>query len=301
MKICVVFGGNGGEKDVSFSSSRAILRAIEKLGYDFCELNFDGNFLEKIVKIKPNVVFNAMHGTFGEDGCLPLLLDFLKIPYTHSGRKASIIAMNKQLTKQIAKNIGVPILKSEIYSSEQILKGEFINFGTSFVKPLEEGSTLGCFKLEGGSLNEEQKQIVASIGGFFIVEEFFDGFDATIGIMGEKAIGGVEIRPLEGFYNYTAKYTKGKTEYFCPPRISKNLLEKMQELTLKLHKTIGAKGVSRADFLIKGEEFRFLEINTHPGFTETSLVPKMALQQGISFEKIVDFLIKDASFQHYEK
>jgi D-alanine-D-alanine ligase len=190
-----------------------------------------------------------------------------------------------------------------MYSKEQILSGEFLAFPVSFLKPCSEGSTVGCVKFEAGrSFTDEEKAEIAKIkDDFFLIEEFFAGFDVTIGVLGEETIGGVEIRPKEGYYNYYAKYTSGKTDYFSPPRISNELLVKLEDATLKIHKAIGAKGVSRADFLIKGEDFRFLEINTHPGFTDLSLVPQMAKSQGMTFEEVVDFLVKDASFEDYKK
>jgi D-alanine-D-alanine ligase len=211
--------------------------------------------------------------------------------------------MNKEFTKQVAKSLKVPVLNSRIYSKEQILQGDFTAFPVSFLKPCSEGSTICCVKFEAGKgLSDDDKMEIAKIGeDFFLIEEFFAGFDVTIGVLAEKTIGGVEIRPKSGYYDYLAKYTKGQTDYFLPPRISDDLLAKMEDATLKIHNAIGAKSVSRADFLVKGDEFRFLEINTHPGFTETSLVPKMAKARGISFEEVVDFLIKDASFKNYNK
>ena len=299
--VCLVFGGNGSETEVSFNSSRAFLKALQELECRVTELNFDENFITNIQKIKPDVVFNGMHGTWGEDGTIQTLLNFLHIPYTHAGRLASIICINKELTKQIAKSLNIPTIQSYFCTKQQLLSRDFPSFPTSFIKPVEEGSAIGSVKFEQArGLSSSDLEIIKNVSGqFFLVEEYYDGKEVTIGVLGEKVIGGIEIMPKVGYYDYTAKYTKGKTEYRLSPDIPPELMKKLEDATLKIHKTIGIKSVSRADFLVKGDDFRFLEINTHPGFTETSLVPKMALNQGISFKDVVKFLLEEASFEKY--
>ena len=300
--VCVVFGGNGKEREVSISSASSIVSTLKHLNYKVSELDFNENFINDITKINPDVVFNAMHGTWGEDGTLPTILNFLKIPYTHSGRKASIIAMNKEFIKQIAKSLNIKINPSYIYTKEQILTNNFKKFEKTFIKPCSEGSTVGCVRLFEKELSSEQKNIISSVeDNFFLVEEFFEGVEVSIAVFKNKAIGGVEIAPKNGYYDYFSKYTKGQTEYFIPPRISSTMLQELQEVALKIHNTIEAKDVSRSDFLIKNEEYRFLEINTHPGFTATSLVPKIATYNKISFAEILKSLIEKANFEPYNK
>lgn len=301
--VCLVYGGGGTEREVSILSSKAILKALLALGFKVTELDFDGDFIPNITKIKPDVVFNGMHGTYGEDGVLPTILDFLKIPYTHSGRDASIVGMNKSFAKEIAKTLGIPVLDSKIYTKNQILSGEFEVFSTSFLKPLSEGSTLGCIKFtKKDGLTEEDLSIIGSIdGNFFLIEEFCPGREVTIAILGEKVIGGVEIVPKSGRYDYASKYTKGATDYFVPPRVPDSMFAKLSDAASEMHNTIGALSVSRSDFLIKDDAYYFLEINTHPGFVETSLAPKVCAFVGISFEETVRFLVEDASFKPYGK
>lgn len=299
--ICLVFGGSGIEREVSITSASYINNALLELGYKVTKLDFDENFIENITKIKPDLVFNAMHGMYGEDGTLPTLLNFLKIPYTHSGRQASIIGINKEITKQMAKSGGFSIISSNIYTKKQILEGTFKSFKKSFLKPCFEGSTLGCFAFnEETGLSQKDLQTLKSIPtDLFLIEEFYEGIEVTIAVLQEKAIGGIEIIPISGMYNYEAKYTKGKTEYFTPPRIDRDVLQQLMHVAESMHKMISAKTVSRSDFLVNGKDYRFLEINTHPGFTETSLVPKAASAIGITFKDLVDLLIKDASYEAY--
>ena len=198
--ICLVFGGNGSEKDVSFSSSRSILKALTTLEFQVSELNFDENFISNISKIKPDVIFNAMHGGAGEDGTLPTILNFLKIPYTHSGRLASAVCMNKELTKQIAASLGVPVIKSFFCTKAQLLSGDFESFTKSFIKPCSEGSTVGCVIFEPaiGFSEKDIKTITNVEDNFFLVEEFYEGIEISIGVLGENAIGGVQIMPKSG-------------------------------------------------------------------------------------------------------
>lgn len=299
-KVCLLYGGGTTEAEVSFSSSRSFLGALKKLNYNVCELEFSINFIQDILALKPDVVLNSMHGKYGEDGTVPAILNFLQIPYTHSGRQASIIGMNKITTKEIAKSIGIPTISSFISTKTNILKGEFERFEKSFIKPISEGSTIGCIRLFSTSLTNEEKQIISSSQDeFFIVEEFFEGVEISAGVLGGRSIGSVEIVPKSGYYNYQSKYTKGETEYFLPPRINPEIAKQIENAAFKIHNTVGASEVSRSDFLVRGNDFRFLEINTHPGFTTTSLIPKMALSNGISFEEVVQFLIENAKFESY--
>ena len=301
--VCLVFGGNGSEAEVSRTSAKGILQALKELGFRVTELEFCENFISNIQKIKPDVVYNSMHGRHGEDGVLPTILNFLRIPYTHSGKNASILGMNKEFCKQIAKSLHIPVLKSHIVLKEQLLDGSFMEFAfeKSFIKPCSEGSTVGCVKFEKSKgLSLEDKKIIENVkDNFFLIEELFIGTELTIGVLGGEAIGGVEIAPKSGYYDYSSKYTKGMTEYFSPPRISPKLFTALKESAVKMHKAIGAAAVSRSDFLAQGEDFKFLEINTHPGFTPLSLVPQMALAQGISFNELVKFLVENAKFEAY--
>lgn len=299
-KICLLYGGDTTESEVSFHSSRSFLSVLKALGFDVYELEFSEKFISEVQAINPDIVLNSMHGKYGEDGVVPTILNFLHIPYTHSGRKASILGMDKITTKEIAKNLGIPTIPYHIATKKQLLEGDFKRFPKSFIKPFAEGSTIGCVKLFSESMKSEDKEIIKKVeDDIFIIEEFFQGVEISAGVLNGKSIGSVEIAPKSGYYDYTSKYTKGATDYFLPPRISDSVRKKIEEAALAVHNTIGAKTVSRSDFLVNGEDFRFLEINTHPGCTTTSLIPKMALSKGIAFEKIVKILLEDASFEPY--
>ena len=299
-KICLLYGGGTTEGEVSVQSSRSFLEALKKLSFTVHELEFSPNFISDIQTIKPDIVFNAMHGKYGEDGVVPTILNFLQVPYTHSGRKASVLGMDKIVVKEIAKNLDIPIVPHYIATKKQILNGDFARFPKSFIKPFAEGSTIGCIKLFEERLTNEDKETIKKVeDDIFIIEEFFDGVEISSGILNGKSIGSVEISPKSGYYDYNSKYTKGATEYFLPPRIPELIANKIESAALVIHNAIGAKSVSRSDFLVNGEDFRFLEINTHPGCTTTSLIPKMALSKGIAFVDIVKILIEDASFESY--
>lgn len=299
--IALLFGGNGSESAVSSSSAKTILASLKILGFKVTELPFDGDFIPNIQKIKPDIVFNAMHGKYGEDGVVPTILDFLQIPYTHSGRKASVIGINKEFTRQIAKSLGIPVIEGRLYTKEQLIKGEFEAFDESFLKPCNEGSAIGCLRFsKKNGLRDDHIKIIESIeDNFFLIEEFYQGKEITISVLEDKAIGGIEIIPKSGFYDYTSKYTKGMAEYIVEPVIEQSLFQNLKIAAEKIHKAIGASNFSRSDFLVKNSEYRFLEINTHPGVTETSLIPKAARAIGMSFEDLILYLINNAKFEKY--
>lgn len=302
-KILLVYGGSGNEAEISIKTKNGIRKALDELGFaNVEEYNFDADAIAILQNKKPDIVFNAMHGKWGEDGCLPMLCDFLKIPYTHSGYTTSNIAINKELTKEIAKSIGIKICSSQVIAKSAVLNGNYDTSVKSFIKPYSQGSSRCAFIIkQNEKLSAEQlRQIEDNDEQFYIMEEFFDGVAIDVAVFRNKVLGAVEVVPKNEFYDFEAKYTKGMSDYFVPPRINSFVLQEILNATERLHNTIDAKYISRSDFIVSGDDYRFLEINTHPGMTETSLVPKIASYFDISYSQIVKELLNNASYTEYK-
>ena len=300
--IAVLMGGWNSEREVSLRSGEAVYKALLELGYKATKIDFDRNIVSKLNEVKPDIVFNALHGRYGEDGRVQGLLDILNIPYTHSGIVASAISMDKVLTGIICSAVGIKtpafalIKKGDDENNKKILLEEI---GKPFViKPINEGSSVGVqvilenmpFDLAGFNWQ---------YGDEMIVEKYIAGQEVQVAIMDNKALGVIEVRPKKLFYDYECKYTAGMTDYIMPAEIPADKYQEVLDLALKAHKVIGCSGVSRIDFILNNKnngdgQFYFLEVNTHPGFTATSLVPKIAKYQGISFNDIVEYLVSSA-------
>jgi D-alanine-D-alanine ligase len=299
--IAVLLGGWNSEREVSLRSGEAVYEALIKLGYKATKIDFSRKIFEQLQEVKPDIVFNALHGQFGEDGRIQSVCDILEIPYTHSGVLASALCMDKVLTKKVCSTVGI---KSPIY--EILKKGDDLKnleklamIGSSFViKPINEGSSVGV-EVILPDISFDFGKYEWKYGGEIIVEKYLAGQEIQVAVMGGKALGAIEIRPHGLFYNYECKYTAGMTDYIMPAEISKEKYAEVLELAAKCHEVVGCVGVSRIDFILNNKNggdnnFYLLEVNTHPGFTATSLVPKIAKHVGISFEEIVEFLIKEA-------
>ncbi len=300
--IAVLMGGFNSEREVSLSSGEAVYNALIKLGYNATKIDFDRDIVTSLQKIKPDVVFNALHGHYGEDGRIQGLLDILNISYTHSGVLASAICMDKVLTRKICASYG---LRSPDY--DILVKGDHENnkkiiakIEKPFViKPISQGSSVGVeVILENFKFNIAQYNW--QYGDQIIIEKYIAGQELHVGIIDNKALGIVEVRPKKLFYDYECKYTAGMTDYIVPAEISQEKYQEAMELALRCHQNIGLKGISRVDFILNNKnggdnQIYLLEINTHPGFTPNSLVPKIAKYRGISFEEIIEYLVKSAS------
>ena len=305
-KIVVLMGGWNSEREVSLSSGEAVYNALIKLGYDAIKVDFDRDVVTKLQKIKPDVVFNALHGRFGEDGRIQGLLDILNIAYTHSGLLPSAICMDKILTRRICNsyNLRSPEYDILIKGNHEDNKKIITKIGKPFViKPVSEGSSIGVeiilenFKFNIGDYSWQY-------GDKMIIEKYIAGQELHVGIMDNKALGIVEVRPKKLFYDYECKYTSGMTDYIVPAEISKEKYQEAMDLALKCHKNLGLRGISRVDFILNNKDsgqtnfdnqIYLLEINTHPGFTPNSLVPKIAKYLGIEFEDIIEYLVKSAN------
>ncbi len=296
-------GGWNSEREVSLRSGQAAYEALVKLGYaKVSKIDFSREIYQQIQELKPDVIFNALHGQYGEDGRLQGLLDILNIRYTHSGITASAICMDKILTRKVCSSVGVLSPQYEILKKGEDAqnKEKIFNIGKPFViKPVNEGSSVGVEVILQNSQFDISKY-EWKYGDEMILEKYLAGQEIQVAVMNNKALGAIEIRPKGLFYDYTCKYTAGMTDYIMPAEISEEKYAEVLELAQKCHQVVGCKGVSRVDFILNNKDdgdnnFYLLEVNTHPGFTQTSLVPKIAKYVGISFEEIVEYLVNSAS------
>jgi D-alanine-D-alanine ligase len=292
--IAVVMGGMSAEREVSLSSAKGIIEHLQKLNYRVTPVDMGQDIADVLLELNPDVVFNALHGTYGEDGCLQGILDVLDIPYTHSGVLASAIGMDKLKSRALFTSNGIKcpehilINKSDNYTSDPIPRPYVI-------KPVHEGSSIGVhviFKED----NFDIRDYDFTYGETAIIEKYIKGKEIQVAVIGDRAIGAIEIIPKGRFYDYTAKYTDGMAEHIMPAPLSESAQKKALELAEKAHKLLGCRGVSRADFLYDEaqNEFFLLEMNTHPGMTPLSLVPEICAYYGISFADILEILIKEA-------
>lgn len=295
-KVLVLCGGFSAEREVSLVTGKSVAEALIKRGYNVVEYDLtDGfKFVECLQKEKPDVVFNALHGNFGEDGEIQGMLDILQIPYTHSGLKASALGMDKDLTKKIAKKHGVRVPKGEKMTYRQFKeRGTVLSF-PFVVKPVSDGSSVGVFiirnkeDLKQVSYNNDDRQL--------LIEEFIEGKELTCMVLGSKAYVVTELCPTVEFYNYKAKYTEGMTRHILPAEIPEEIAETCKHYAEVMHDVLGCRGVSRCDFRYNPQQgVVLLEINTNPGMTSLSLVPEQAKYAGISYEKLCSYLVESAS------
>ena len=272
---------------------------MKKHGYKI-KISEPDNSLEKNIReFKPAVIFNALHGQFGEDGYIQSILEQFKIPYTHSGVIASSIAMDKEISKKIFQKNKILTPKHIKYSFDK-KKLELMNkihkelkFPV-VVKPINEGSSVNVFICTKKNINQTLNKIRSYKE--VMIEEFIGGREIQVAIMGNKKLGAIELKPKRKFYDYQAKYnTNAKTQHIIPVELDKNKLNEVLNIALKAHKKIGCRGVTRSDFKFYKNKFYLLEINTQPGMTKLSLVPEIAAYQGISFYKLINWILKDAS------
>ena len=298
-KILILAGGISKERLISLDTGLQVAKELKKNGYKVKISEPDGSLSKNINQFKPNVIFNALHGQFGEDGYIQTILEGFKIPYTHSGVIASSLAMDKAISKKIFTQNKINTPKYIKYSYEEnnfdLIKNieKKLKFPV-VVKPINEGSSVNVFICT--------KKNISKILSFMkiykeiMIEEFIGGREIQVAIMGNKKLGAIELKPKRKFYDYKAKYsTNAKTEHIIPVELPKNKLNEVMDLSFKAHKIIGCKGVTRSDFKFYKNKFYLLEINTQPGMTRLSLVPEIAKYKGISFIKLIEWILKDAT------
>ena len=298
-KILILAGGISKERLISLDTGLQVAKELKKNGYNVKISEPDSNLTKNINKFKPNVIFNALHGQFGEDGYIQTILEGFKIPYTHSGVVASSLAMNKDVSKKIfIKNkINTPKYIKYSYDKNNFDLIKIIEKKLKFpvvVKPINEGSSVNVFICTKKNILRIIKSM--KIYKQIIIEEFIGGREIQVAIMGNKKLGAIELKPKRKFYDYQAKYnTNAKTEHIIPVSLPNNKLNEVMNLSLKAHKVIGCEGVTRSDFKFYNNKFYLLEINTQPGMTRLSLVPEIARYKGITFIKLIEWILKDAS------
>ena len=294
-------GGISDEREISFLSGKACSKALIKKGYKVKEVDAKGNFVQKIKRINPKAVFNALHGRYGEDGFVQAILESIRIPYTHSGVISSSLAMDKVISRAIFKKnkIRVPkyflLEKNRKENINQKIKTKKIKFPI-VIKPVNEGSSLGVYICKNKTQFNKNLKEMKKTYDKILVEEYIPGREIQVAVMGKRALGAIELIPKREFYDYTAKYSsKAKTKHVMPAQISKTKYKEVLFLARKAHKSLGCRGITRSDFRFYKNRFYLLETNTQPGMTKLSLVPEIAKYCGISFEDLVVWIIKDAS------
>jgi D-alanine-D-alanine ligase len=302
-KIMVIYGGISAEREISIISSKEIIKSLRSLNYEVIDIDADPSLLKEINYHKPNVIFNALHGTWGEDGEVQKILEASKVPYTHSGIESSQLAMDKFKSGKIFKRHNFSHPRSLLCSLKDLIGSNPMNY-PYVIKPNNNGSSVGVVMIN--SELEKNDYIKKSISGRtcseesdkLLIQEFIDGPEIQVAIYGNGKSDSIEIVPKNKFYDYESKYfDNGATQHIIPPRLDNKKIDEVNELGLKAHKILKCRGSSRSDFILDKEtgNFVILEINTQPGMTPTSLVPEIAKYHGISFDSLIDWIIKDAS------
>jgi D-alanine-D-alanine ligase len=299
--VAVLMGGWSNERPVSLMSGNGVADALERVGYQVSRVDMDRNVAQTLAALKPNVVFNALHGVPGEDGSVQGMLDLMGIPYTHSNMVTSVIAIDKELTKQRLVPHGIPMPKGTMVRSESLYAGDPLP-RPYVLKPVNEGSSVGvAIVTDSGNYGNPIARDAKGPWQEFdelLAEPFIKGRELTVAVLGDKALCVTELKPVNGFYDFDAKYTEGLTEHVCPAQIPADIEKFMLDTALKAHQLLGCKGASRTDFRWDDElglaGVFVLETNTQPGMTPLSLVPEQAKQMGISYEQLVDLIVKEA-------
>ncbi len=299
--VAVLMGGWSAEREVSLRSGRACAEALTRLGYRITRIDVGRDIAAVLATVKPDVALNVLHGRPGEDGTLQGILEILAIPYSHSGVMASAVAMQKDAAKDLFRAAGVPVPEGIVASRFEVAKSHLLP-PPYVIKPIAEGSSVGVFIVAADHAHPPQELTRPDwrYGERVMVEKFIAGKELTCAIMGEDALGVIEIVPAVRFYDYEAKYAPGGSKHLLPAPISPFVYQQVRRLALAAHRALGCRGVSRADFRyddrVEGTGgLVCLEVNTQPGMTETSLVPELAAHAGITFDELVRWMIEDAS------
>ena len=297
--VAILMGGWSVEREVSLVSGTAVANALKASGYRVSTIDVGRDVAQVLAETAPDVAFNALHGRFGEDGCMQGLLEILGIPYTHSGVLASAVAMNKPAAKKLFAEAGLTCPEGKVCQYHEVMAGNV--FAPPYViKPLNEGSSIGVHIVLDGDNQHRLEDENWPFGGEVLVEKYIPGREIQVAVMGECALGAIEIKPRGRFYDYETKYTEGKAEHFMPAPIHPDCYAEALDIALRAHQALGCRGVSRADLRYDDEAgepgaLYLLEINTQPGMTPLSLVPEIAAESGIKFPDLVAWMVENAS------
>lgn len=302
LNIVVLMGGWSSERPVSLMSGEGVVNALRERGFtNVTPVDMDRNVAQVLAAIRPDIVFNALHGTPGEDGTVQGLLDLMQIPYTHSGTTTSAVAIDKELTKAVLVPHGVRMPRGKVVESRTLYEGD--PMARPFVlKPVNEGSSVGvAIVTDEGNYGHPISAKAEGPWQHFdrlLAEPFIRGRELTVAVLGDQALCVTELKPKAGFYDFDAKYTDGLTEHVCPADVPANIAQEMMDMALAAHRLLGCKGASRSDFRwddTQGEAGVYLlEVNTQPGMTPLSLVPEQARQKGISYGDLVERIMAEA-------
>ena len=299
-KVAVLLGGRSAEREVSLVSGHACAQALREEGFETIEIDARESVSEQLARAAPDAAFNALHGRWGEDGCVQGLLELMQIPYTHSGVLASALAMHKERAKEAFRAAGLSVASSIVIDRREASVRHAME-PPYVIKPVKEGSSVGVFIIRQGD-NRPPGEIGAdtwALGEQVMVEEFIAGRELTVAVMGGRALAVTEIVSRTAFYDYEAKYSEGGSTHVLPAHIPDSTAEHAMRVAEQAHEALGCRGVSRADFRLddrSGEDrLVLLEVNTQPGMTPTSLVPEQARHRGMEFNALVRWIVEDAS------
>ena len=293
-KVAVLMGGPSSEREVSLSSGRSCADALREAGYSVAEVDCGPDLYARLIEIQPDVCFNALHGRWGEDGCVQGILEWLRLPYTHSGVLASALAMDKVKTKEVYAAAGLPIVQSVLASRDAVGAGHVLP-PPYVVKPYNEGSSVGVYIVHPGS---NAPRLAETMPEVVMVETYAPGRELTVTVMGDRALCVTDII-TDGWYDFDAKYKTGGSQHVLPAVVPQDITDACMEYALRAHVALGCRGLSRTDF--RWDEARglagliLLETNTQPGMTPTSLAPEQAAYCGISFPELMRWMVEDAS------
>lgn len=294
-KIVVLMGGLSREREISLKSGNAILASLRRQGYEVSAIEADDRVAESLQKEQPFAAIVALHGRYGEDGSVQGMLEIMQIPYSGSGVLASAICMDKALTKRLVAELGISVPKSCAISETENVSAMCRESGLAcplVVKPNSEGSTLGIMIVREADQLKRAVQDALSYDDTVLIEDYIMGTEVTVGLVNDKPLPVLEVVPTSGFYDYEAKYSQGLTEYIVPARIPNAVAQRIQDESMRMASYLEIEGISRVDYIVDADnEPYFLEINTIPGMTETSLVPKAAAAAGLSFDELAEAML----------
>ncbi len=298
-KILVISGGISKERKISLETGKQVAKELKKNGYQVKICEPDNNLISTTKKFKPKIIFNALHGQFGEDGYIQSILEQIGIPYTHSGVISSAIAMDKEISKKIfIKNrVLTPKYFTYYFDKKKNELNNLIKKRLNFpvvIKPINEGSSVNVFICTKGNIHKKIKKLISYKK--ILIEQFIPGREIQASILGRKKLGAIELKPKRKFYDYEAKYnSKAKTKHIIPVNLSKKKYNELMNISLKVHNLLKCRGVTRSDFKFYNNKLYLLELNTQPGMTKLSLVPEISAYHGINFINLIKLILKDAS------